>query len=111
MQVLEGQANAAVGHRPAVQQEPSPVTPPDGGCHSDGGPMSDLNSLDVVSQVLDVLDAALAQPMAEVGHLAALDQLAKYDRADLLRIASGLVAVVVSEWAPSDPDRWLKRMR
>src|SRR3954449_3674656 len=41
MQVLEGQANAAVGHRPAVQQEPSPVTPPDGGCHSDGGPMSE----------------------------------------------------------------------
>jgi hypothetical protein len=41
MQVLEGQATLAVGHRPAIQQEPSPVTTINR-CHdTDGGPMSD----------------------------------------------------------------------
>src|SRR4051794_14690467 len=34
-----GQATLAVGRRPAIQQEPSLVTPTDGSCHTDGGPM------------------------------------------------------------------------
>src|SRR5829696_3690615 len=40
MQVLHGQAVLAVSHRPAIQQEPSPVPSAAGGCHTDGGPMT-----------------------------------------------------------------------
>ncbi len=40
MLVLDGQASWAVDRRPAIHQEPSPITPADDGCHTDGAPMS-----------------------------------------------------------------------
>src|SRR5829696_7817626 len=60
MQVLHGQAVLAVSHRPAIQQEPSPVPSAAGGCHTDGGPMSDARDgrADVVSVLLCIQAAA-----------------------------------------------------